>query len=236
MQNKFKQSKFYQNMKENRAVYITAVVLLMALAVIVAATAVANRSKKPVETDGTGSGTETEIPPESTVETKAPDSTDVMDLLPTFSLPVSGMLIKSHDATTQVFSNTMQDYRVHLGVDIATEMGAPVMAAADGIVMQVWEDVKMGQCVAIKHGGDACTVYKNLSETIPESIVEGAEIKAGETLGYVGESAMVEIAEEPHLHFEMTVGGLAVDPLAYFEKDAVATLAEDDAYESSITE
>ena len=47
---------------------------------------------------------------------------------------------------------------------------------------------------------------------------------------------MVEIAEEPHLHFEMTVGGLAVDPLAYFEKDAVATLAEDDAYESSITE
>ena len=238
MENKFKQSKFYQNLKENRAVYITAVTLLAALAVIIAVTAVANRSKKPVETDnlGTESQIETQMTPESDSETQGDASTDVMDRLPTFSLPVSGLLMKSHDATTQVFSNTMKDYRVHLGVDIATELGAPVTAAADGTVMQVWEDVKMGQCVAIKHGGDACTIYKNLSETIPDSIVEGAEIKAGETVGYVGESAMVEIAEEPHLHFEMTVGGLAVDPLTYFEKDAVATLSEDEAYEQSIHE
>ena len=236
MQNKFKESKFYQNLKENRAVYITAVVLLVALAVIVAATAVANRSRKPVESDGTDTGAVTETQGATETETNPPDATDVMDRLPVFSLPTSGVLIKSHDASTQVFSNTMKDYRVHLGVDIATEMGAPVVAAADGTVMQVWEDVKMGQCVAVKHGGDACTIYKNLSETIPEAIVEGAEIKAGETLGYVGESAMIEIAEEPHLHFEMTVGGLAVDPLEYFEKDAVATLAEDKAYESSVNE
>lgn len=235
MQNNFKQSKFYQNLKENRAVYITAITLLVALAVIVAVTAVANRSKKPVETDGTETvtGTETKAP---TLETEAPDSTDVIDLLPSFTLPVNGSLIKSHDATTQVFSNTMQDYRVHLGVDIATEANAPVAAAADGTVMQVWEDAMMGQCVAIKHGGDACTIYKNLSETLPENIAEGAEIKAGETIGYVGESAMVEIAEEPHLHFEMTVGGLAVDPLEYFEEEAVATLSEDDNYETPVTE
>lgn len=237
MQNKFKQTKLYENLKENRAAYITAVTLLVALAVILAATVVANRAKKPPETEGTEtvSPTETQAPSESTVET-LPDSTDVMDRIPTFTLPVSGLLMKAHDASTQVFSNTMQDYRVHLGVDIATEMGATVVAAADGTVMQVWEDVKMGHCVAVKHGGDACTIYKNLAETLPDTVKEGAEIKAGETLGYVGESAMVEIAEEPHLHFEMTVGGLAVDPLEYFEKDAVATLSEDIAYESSIAE
>lgn len=235
MQNNFKQSKFYQNLKENRAVYITAVTLLVALAVIVAVTAVANRSKNPPETGETQNGTET-VAPGTDAETKGPDATDVVDLLPTFSLPVSGTLIQSHDATTQVFSNTMQDYRVHLGVDIATETGAPVGAAADGTVMQVWEDALMGQCVAIKHGGDACTIYKNLSETLPESITEGAEVKAGQTVGYVGESAMVEIAEEPHLHFEMTVGGLAVDPLEYFEEQTVSTLAKDESYESATNE
>ena len=235
MQNNFKQSKFYQNLKENRAVYITAITLLVALAVIVAVTAIANRSKKPVETDGTETVTDTGTEALGT-ETQTPDSTDVIDLLPSFTLPVSGSLMKSHDATMQVFSNTMKDYRVHLGSDIATEINAPVSAAADGTVMQVWEDAMMGQCVAIKHGGDACTIYKNLATTLPENIVEGAEIKAGETVGYVGESAMVEIAEEPHLHFEMTVGGLSVDPLEYFEEEAVATLAGDENYEDSVTE
>ena len=236
MQNNFKQSKFYQNLKENRAVYITAITLLVALAVIVAVTAVANRSKKPIDTDtDTGSLTDTEANVPGT-ETEAPDSTDVMDTLPTFSLPVSGALIKGHDASTQVFSNTMQDYRVHLGLDISTEANAPVSAAADGTVMQVWEDPMMGQCVAIKHGGDACTIYKNLSLTLPETVKEGAEIKAGETVGYVGESAMVEIAEEPHLHFEMTVGGLSVDPRDYFEEEAIATLSQDVNYEAPVTE
>ena len=234
MQNNFKQSKFYQNLKENRAVYITAVTLLVALAVIIAVTVVANRSKKPAESD-TESGVETNLP-ESGTETEKPDATDVVDLLPSFSLPVSGSLIKSHDATTQVFSNTMKDYRVHLGVDIATEQNAPVLAAADGKIVEVWEDDLMGQCVAIQHGGDACTIYKNLSYTLPEGVTAGAEIRAGETVGYVGESAMVEIAEEPHLHFEMTVGGIAVDPLEYFDEDAVATLATDENYESTAQE
>ena len=94
----------------------------------------------------------------------------------------------------------------------------------------------MGYCVAVIHGGDACTVYKNLAETLPEGIEEGVSVKAGQTIGYVGESAMVEIAEEPHLHFEMTVNGIAVDPLAYFEEEAVATLAKDESFEASTEE
>lgn len=233
MQNNFKQSKFYRNLKENRAVYVTAITLLVALAVIVAVTTVANRTKPPVETEDTG--TETAVPKPGT-ETEAPDSTDVSGLLPTFGLPVNGTLSKGHDATTQVFSNTMKDYRVHLGVDIATEANAAVAAAADGTVSQIWEDALMGHCIAVVHGGDACTVYKNLAETLPEGIEEGVEVKLGQTIGYVGESAMVEIAEEPHLHFEMTVGGIAVDPLEYFEEEAVTTLAEDEAYEKPIEE
>lgn len=235
MQNNFKQSKFYRNFKENRAVYITAITLLLALAVIVAVTAVANRSKNPPETGDSESGTETVAPTPGT-DTEPPASTDVIDILPSFSLPVSGTLIKSHDATAQVFSNTMKDYRVHLGVDISTEQSAPVYAAAEGTVSQIWEDALMGQCIAVKHGGDAYTIYKNLSAEIPEDIKEGAEVEVGQLIGCVGETAMIEIAEEPHLHFEMTVGGLSVNPLDYFEEEVVATLAGDDNYEKSTAE
>ena len=102
-QNNFKDSKLYRNFKENRAVYITAITLLIALAVIVSVTAIANRSKKPPEE----TETESNITTDTETETKAPDSTDVMDKLPTFALPVNGTLAKSHDATTQVFSDTV---------------------------------------------------------------------------------------------------------------------------------
>ena len=89
----------------------------------------------------------------------------------------------------------------------------------------------MGQCVAIKHGGECYTIYKNLSAELPEGTVVGATVKAGDVIGTVGESAMVEIAEEPHLHLEMTVNGLQVDPLEYLDEDAKATLNQDVNYE-----
>lgn len=228
----FKNTKLAKNIKENRAVYITALTLVVALAVIVALTAVANRSKKPAETDPP----ETK-PPETSPnnDEKNPD-TDVVSKIPAFSLPVSGKLSKTHDAELQVFSNTMQDYRVHLGLDLCAEEGAEVLATADGTVAEVWEDELMGQCVAINHEGDAVSVYKNLNTTLPENIIAGAKVKAGELVGYVGDTAMVELADEPHLHFEMTVGGIQVNPLDYFDEQTVATLAQDSSYEDLVKE
>ena len=85
----------------------------------------------------------------------------------------------------------------------------------------------MGYCVAIKHSGDCYTIYKNLSEIIPEGISEGASVRAGQLIGSVGESAMIEVAEEPHLHFEMTVADLSVDPLEYFDEKSLESLQID---------
>ncbi len=228
--NDFKNSKLAKNIKENRAVYITALTLLVALAVIITVTAVANRSKKPVDTNPVTTDPTVTTDPG---ETEEPD-TSVVDMLPSFSLPVSGKLTKSHDAEMQVFSNTMQDYRVHLGVDICAEENASVSAVAAGTVVEVWEDALMGQCVALSHSGDAVSVYKNLSLTLPDGIEAGARVKAGDVIGYVGDTAMTELADEAHLHFEMTVSGIQVNPLDYFGEDAVATLAQDTSYEDSV--
>ncbi|MBQ8716578.1 MAG: M23 family metallopeptidase, partial [Clostridia bacterium] len=79
--------------------------------------------------------------------------------------------------------------------------------------------------------GNAYTIYKNLSVTLPDSVKVGAAVKAGDVIGTIGESAMVEIADEPHLHLEMTVNGLQVDPTDYLDADAMATLGEDTNYE-----
>lgn len=226
----FDKEKFLQNLKENRAIYITAISILLAMVLIVAAVVAANRNQQT--TPDVNNLPSTTNPPKPTTVVPPDDPTsDVGSKLPSFSLPVSGKLSAVHDSELQVFSPTMNDYRVHLGIDILAEENAPVCAVADGTVIQIWEDVRMGQCIAIKHNGDAVSIYKNLSSELPKGIIEGASVKCGQQIASVGSTAMVEIAEDPHLHFEMTVGDLAVDPLEYFKSTDVATLQKDTIYE-----
>lgn len=230
----FDKEKFKDTLKENRGLYITAISILLAMILLVAAVAATNRAG---QTKPTPDNTTT-----TTTTTKKPDPTpddptsDVGSKLPVFSLPVSGKLSGVHDSELQVFSPTMNDYRVHLGIDVLAPEGEPVCAVADGTVAQIWEDVRMGQCIAIQHAGDAVSVYKNVSAELPEGIIEGAKVKAGQQIATVGSTAMVEIADESHLHFEMTVGGLEVDPLEYFSAKDVETLSKDTVYEESATE
>lgn len=229
----FDKEKIIKNFKENRAIYIAAISILLSLILIIAAVNATNRNKQTTP-DVTTPKVTTTTTKKPLISTEDPSS-DASSKLPSFSLPVSGKLSAVHDSELQVFSQTMNDYRVHLGIDILAEEGAPVYAAADGTVMQIWEDVRMGQCIAVKHSGDAVSIYKNVSPQFPQGIIEGAKVNAGQQIATIGSSAMVEIAEEPHLHFEMTVGSLAVDPLEYFSSTDVSTLQKDTAYEASTT-
>ena len=225
----------------NRAAVVTALVLIVAVIVVVSVTVASNRSKKsdpPADNPSTDTQT-TKVPEETKKPTEDkqpeytetnPPSTNVEEKLPSFILPVSGALSKKHDPKLQVFSQTMQDYRVHLGVDIVTETNAPVYASADGTVSRIWKDTRMGYCIAVEHSGDCYTIYKNLSETLPDGITEGASVRSGQLIATVGESAMVEVGEEPHLHFEMTVADLMVDPLEYFDDKALESLAIDASF------
>lgn len=239
--------------KISRATVVTSILLIAALAIIISVTVISNRSKKDDKLptpNGSGSVSDTEPDDSQQVdESEKPDesdtqkpesndqkpsnkpSTNVENKLPSFALPVNGVLSKGHDSEVQVYSTTMNDYRVHLGLDIVTAEDAPVYAAADGKISRIWNDVWMGYCVAIEHSGNAYTIYQNLASTLPEGIVEGATVRAGQLIASVGDSAALEIAEEPHLHFEMTVGDLAVDPLEYFSEDAVASLKVDSSFE-----
>ena len=224
----------------NRSYLFTVLALVVALVVIIAAAIASNRSKEPTKLPDDSGNKITERPTEKPTEKPTePEATEkptgsvggsvsTGNKIPTFILPVSGKITNKHDPTLQVFSPTMQDYRVHIGVDLATKENAPVYAAADGKISKIWVDTLMGYCIAIKHSGDCVTVYKNLAETLPEGIAEGASVRSGQLIATVGESAMVEIADEPHLHFEMTVGELAVDPLEYFDESALESAKKEE--------
>ena len=222
--------------KGARAMAVTVAVMTLVLTAIIVATVLANRTvnEEPLPRIDTTPAAITDLPDEQTVIDNTqpqPDEQPTNALPEHFLLPVHGVLQKEHSADIQVFSPTMNDYRVHLGIDIGTVAGATVSAMADGTVVEIWDSVSLGHCVAIEHSGEACTIYKNLSPEDPAGLVVGAAVKAGDPIGTVGESAMTEIADEPHLHLEMTVAGLQVDPVDYLDQSAVATLHETTNYE-----
>lgn len=241
MWEKFKESRFAQKCKElshNGGFVATVACLTLVLAVVLSATIATNRTKQQYANDNssgtnTQNGNQTEIEEgtaNGTVNTpvhKEENETPVGGEPEEFklSLPATGVISKGHDATIQVWSETMGAYKVHLGIDINTEEGAPVFAAADGTVSKIWDDAMMGKCIAIDHGDGVFTFYKNLDPALSEGIEKGKALKSGDQIGKVGESALAEIADEPHLHIEMTVNGLAVDPTDYFSKEAKDTIS-----------
>ena len=237
----WKESEFFKKMKDvrvNRAVYLSSIVILLSLAVVLAITAATNRAKKNELPKENPTDTTVTLPPANDTTQPTPDDSKPTvkdEMPPEIALPVSaGTLSQKHSVDVQVFSPTLKEWRTHLGIDIATAEDAPVCAAADGTVEQIWEDPLMGWCVALSHSGECVTVYKNLAAEMAEGITAGATVQKGQLLGYVGDSAMMEIAQEPHLHMEMTVKGLQVDPLEYFSAAVLETLSEDSIYEDSM--
>ena len=228
--------------KVTRTAVLTVLALAAAIIIIITAAIASNRTNEPTKLPdnhlSTESPTETTPPDEQPTEEptekpteKPAGSTQVGNKIPSFILPVSGSLSFKHNPDLQVFSPTMQDYRVHLGIDLVTKENASVYAAADGKVSKIWVDPMMGYCMAISHSGNCLTIYKNLSETLPAGITEGTSVRAGQLIATVGDSAMIEIASEPHLHFEMTVGDLAVDPLEYFDDASLESIQSDVSHE-----
>lgn len=130
-----------------------------------------------------------------------------------YYFPVEGEVIKNYSMDALVYSDTMKDYRVHSGIDIASTVGAEVIAFTDGVVSAVSDDYFNGMTVVITHEQGVVSYYMNLDPTLAEGIEVGAEVLAGQPVGYVGTTARAEALDPAHLHFELRVNGSHIDPL-----------------------
>lgn len=220
--------------KANRVLYMVIVTVLCITALIIGLTAALSRRTETPPAESTRPGTDAPTDQNKEPEDNAPTDGEP-DEQPTELLllaPLNGTVSKKHSAEVLVYSMTMNDFRVHQGIDIATTKGAGVYSSAAGTVSRVWKDPMMGQCVSIDHGNGIETVYKNLAETLAEGISENAKVTSAQLIGAVGETAMLELADEPHLHFEVYKDGLQVDPLEILSADSVETgLSGSDAVE-----
>ena len=117
-------------------------------------------------------------------------------------LPVQGSEAAVYSMDALSYNETTRDWRVHNGVDIAADAGTEVCAAADGEVYTVYEDDSMGYTVVIRHDGGYLTRYASLSQDIP--VKSGDTVSAGQVIGYVGDTALVETTLGSHIHFSVT--------------------------------
>lgn len=104
---------------------------------------------------------------------------------------------------------TEGEERFHYGVDLAAEEGCEVCCFADGTVKAVGESSSYGKYVIVSHENGYETLYAHCSAI---SVSSGTAVKAGDTLGRVGQTGM---ATGPHLHFELHRDGVYLNPVYY---------------------
>lgn len=130
-----------------------------------------------------------------------------------FAAPVEGEIIGQFSTDMLVYSKTLDQYAVHNGVDIAAKRDTPVKAIAEGTITKACSDDRYGSLIEINHGNGYTSVYANLSG--PFMVEVSDVVKKGDVIGGVGNSALFEVLDESHLHFELLKDGEPVDPCEF---------------------
>ena len=131
--------------------------------------------------------------------------------------PVQGTVQRPYSVDKLLYDSTMADWRTHDGIDIACDQGTPVLASADGVVVDVHSDDLLGTMVEIDHRNGIHSVYANLAAQPP--VAAGAEVTMGQVIGSVGSTALGEVNQVSHLHFAMRQDGVTTDPNLYLPGD-----------------
>jgi len=124
-------------------------------------------------------------------------------------LPVQGYLGDGYGWRPDPFTGERE---FHRGLDIVAPHGAPVRAAADGVVVQAGRAAGYGWMVHLSHGYGLATRYGHLSEVL---VRPGQRVRKGEIIGRVGSTGR---SSGPHLHYEVYRGAAPVNPHSYVTK------------------
>ncbi len=120
--------------------------------------------------------------------------------------PVRGWVTSPFGTRTSPFSGIPT---FHEGLDIAAQTGTPVMSPADGVVVKAGFSTGYGNMVEISHGYGIKTIFAHNSRL---NVKAGQHVKRGDIISFVGDTGS---STGPHLHYEVRVNGLPVNPVKY---------------------
>ncbi|MFA6522143.1 MAG: peptidoglycan DD-metalloendopeptidase family protein [Patescibacteria group bacterium] len=131
---------------------------------------------------------------------------DGLDIAPSLSAPMQGTITAIFHDPTYPFKKL---FGQHSGIDIATSYGTPIKAAAPGIVAWTRTGASYGNYVMIVHEGGLATLYAHMSGFNVEA---DQFVERGDVIGYEGSTGF---STGPHLHFEVRLNGIPVNPEDY---------------------
>lgn len=120
--------------------------------------------------------------------------------------PARGLLTSGFGSREDPFTG---GHSMHSGLDVATREGAEVIAPARGVVIYAGEKAAYGNCIMIDHGRDITTLYGHLQTML---VKPGEKVERGQHIGKVGNTGR---STGPHLHYEVRVNGVPVNPRRY---------------------
>ncbi len=131
-----------------------------------------------------------------------------------FEMPVSGEITLEFAKDKLVFSETLNEWITHDGIDIQADVAEPVKAVADGVVESTKMDPRYGNTIIISHANGYKTIYSNLSTL--DLVYPGQNVNANDIISGVGEGFGFESKEGAHIHFEVLLNGEYKDPEMFF--------------------
>jgi len=197
-----------------KLVYAAVIAILCITAIVVGIVTAASRSKGGEDTNPPVIDNNDNNGDNNNDDTTPPTDEKPQETKLTFIAPVAGTVAKEHNLEMPVFSVTLGEWRVHTGIDISCEEGASVFASEAGVVSAIYSDPMLGYTVEITHNSDIKTRYSNLSRET-SAIKVGDTVECGDKIGVVGDTSISELAEEPHLHFEVLLKDVKVNPMDY---------------------
>ena len=172
-----------------------------------------NKTNISKQNTSTTNSKNTNTKTESTNKTADSKATENKEL--SFEKPIDGEIVKEYAKDNLIYSNTLQEWTTHLGIDIKADKTTVVKSAEAGKVKSIKNDPRYGLTIVIEHENGYQTVYSNLLSS--EFVVEGEKVEKGQSIGTVGNTAAFEIADEAHLHFEILKDSIQVDPNIYLK-------------------
>jgi len=120
--------------------------------------------------------------------------------------PTDGWISSTFGYRTSPFTGLRE---FHNGLDIATQKGTPILAAADGVVTFAGTKGLMGKLIVIDHGYGMVTRYAHIHKMLKK---RGDAVKKGDTIALVGNTGR---STGSHLHYEVHLDGIPVNPAKY---------------------
>lgn len=132
----------------------------------------------------------------------------------TYMLPMqNATLQKDYSGSELQYNDTMKQWEIHKAIDFKAGENLDVMAVASGSVSKVYTNYLEGTVVEIAHSNGVVSIYKSLAKDVAVKV--GDKVSAGAVIGKASDSMAQELNCGAHLHFEMTVNGVKVDPNNY---------------------